>query len=273
MEPSDSEKQPTASLNIGLIIRFVLSQIRRYFAEFIGIFMVITFSFYVESKGEDYENRMTYEELLKDIIKELKLVQSYTLTYADQNLHIEHIYEQQLAKWDLNDDHIFFLDPKDPLFDEVHYLPMSTYTDIRPYDEPKLLFSLFEQGTLEFKLVSHATQIIEGLDEGNLIDQILLLNRQEKILVDDFKQRVKNLWTRDLGIIDLDDPHFWITHRTYIQQDHYLRHNLAERVDLWHELNSVLLDYEHALSTDIAQLDSINVAFENEGYFIYWQYR
>ena len=46
-----------------------------------------------------------------------------------------------------------------------------------------LLFTLFEQGNLDFKLVSEATQIIEELDRGRLIDQLLLLNQQERLLV------------------------------------------------------------------------------------------
>ena len=52
---------------------------------------------------------------------------------------------------------------------------------------PQLLFTLFEQGNLDFKLVSKATQIIEELDQGRLIDQLLLLNQQERLLVADFK--------------------------------------------------------------------------------------
>ena len=42
---------------------------------------------------------------------------------------------------------------------------------------PQLLFTLFEQGNLDFKLVSKATQIIEELDRGRLINQLLLLNQ------------------------------------------------------------------------------------------------
>ena len=64
---------------------------------------------------------------------------------------------------------------------------MATYAEITAFDEPKLLFALFEQGDLDFKLVSKATQIIEELDQGRLIAQLLLLNRQERLLVVDFR--------------------------------------------------------------------------------------
>lgn len=69
---------------------------------------------------------------------------------------------------------------------------MATYAEITSFDESKLLFTLFEHGDLDFKLVSKATQIIEELDQGRLIDQLLLLNQQERLLVADFKQRIKN---------------------------------------------------------------------------------
>ena len=69
---------------------------------------------------------------------------------------------------------------------------MTTYAEITAFDEPQMLFALFEQGDLDFKLVSEATQIIEELDRGRLIDQLLLLNQQERLLVVDFRQRIKN---------------------------------------------------------------------------------
>ena len=150
---------------------------------------------------------------------------------------------------------------------------MATYAEITAFDEPQLLFALFEQGDLDFKLVSKATQIIEELDQGRLIDQLLLLNQQERLLVADFKQRIKNQWTQDLGILTLKDPSFWIKNRSYIQNDHYLRHNLSERVALWDTFGSLLEAYQNELTLDIARLDRINHGFMKERYFIYWRYR
>ena len=68
--------------------------IKKYFIEFIGIFIVITFSFYVESKGEAYETRMTYADLLNDIVQELHAVQQYTDQYLIHNEQIKRIYLQ-----------------------------------------------------------------------------------------------------------------------------------------------------------------------------------
>ena len=120
-----------------------------------------------------------------------------------------------------------------------------------------LLFTLFEQGDLDFKLVSKATQIIEELDQGRLIDQLLLLNQQERLLVADFKQRIKNQWTQDLGILTLKDSTFWIKNRKYIQNDHYLRHNLSERIALWDTFGSLLKAYQNELILDIARLPAL----------------
>ena len=69
---------------------------------------------------------------------------------------------------------------------------MATYAEIIAFDEPQLLFALFGHGDLDFKIVSKATQIIEALDQGRLIDQLLLLNQLEILLMADFRQRIKN---------------------------------------------------------------------------------
>jgi len=150
---------------------------------------------------------------------------------------------------------------------------MATYPEITAFDEPQLLFALFGHGDLDFKIVSKATQIIEELDQGRLIAQLLLLNQQERLLVVDFKQRIKNQWTQDLGILTLKDSTFWIKNRSYIQNNHYLRHNLSERITLWNTFCSLLEAYKNELILDIARLDRINHGFMKERYFIYWRYK
>jgi hypothetical protein len=69
----------------------------------------------------------------------------------------------------------YLVAPKDSLYNPKHTIPMATYAEITA-------FTLFEQGDLDFKLVFKATQIIEELDQGRLIDQLLLLNRLERLL-------------------------------------------------------------------------------------------
>jgi len=232
-------------------------RIKNYFIEFLGIFIVITFSFYVESKGEAYETRMTYADLLKDIVQELHAIQQYTDQYLIHNEQIKQVYRRQLRRWDVDPDPLFILAPEDSLYDLKHAIPMATYAEITTFDEPQLLFTLFEQGDLDFKLVSEATQIIEELDRGRLIDQLLLLNQQERLLVADFKQRIKNQWTQDLGILTLKDSAFWVKNRKYIQNDHYLRHNLSERIALWDTFGSLLKAYKNELILDIARLPAL----------------
>ena len=80
----------------------LFDRIMKYFIEFLGIFIIITFSFYVESKGEAYETRMTYTDLLKDIVQELHAVQQYTDQYLIHNEQIKQIYRQQLRRWDVD---------------------------------------------------------------------------------------------------------------------------------------------------------------------------
>jgi len=157
----------------------LFDRIKNYFIEFLGIFIVITFSFYVESKGEAYETRMTYADLLKDIVQELHAVQQYTEQYLIRNEQIKQIYRQQLRRWDVDPDPLFILAPQDSLYDLKHTIPMATYAEITAFDETQLLFTLFEQGDLDFKLVSKATQIIDELDQGRLIDCFSLMSRKD----------------------------------------------------------------------------------------------
>ena len=49
----------------------------------------------MESKGEEYETRMTYADLLNDIVQELHAVQQYTDQYLIHNEQIKQIYRQQ----------------------------------------------------------------------------------------------------------------------------------------------------------------------------------
>ena len=208
---------------------------------------------------------MTYADLLRDIVQELHAVQQYTDQYLIHNEQIKRIYRQQLRRWNVDPDPLFILAPEDSLYDPKHAIPMATYAEITAFDEPQLLFTLFEQGDLDFKLVSEATQIIEELDQGRLSDQLLLLNQQERLLVADFKQRIKNQWTQDLGILTLKDSAFWVKNRKYIQNDHYLRHNLSERIALWDTFGSLLKAYKNELILDIARLPALIMVLWKSG--------
>ena len=122
---------------------------------------------------------MTYTDLLKDIVQELHAVQQYTEQYLIHNEQIKQIYRQQLRRWDVDQDRLFILAPQDSLYDLKHAIPMATYAEITAFDETQLLFTLFEQGDLDFKLVSKATQIIDELDQGRLIDCFSLMSRKD----------------------------------------------------------------------------------------------
>ena len=47
----------------------------------IGLFSIVTFTFYVESVGDDYENRQKYLDVSKSILSELYLASEYTDEY------------------------------------------------------------------------------------------------------------------------------------------------------------------------------------------------
>ena len=122
----------------------LFDRIKKYIIDFICIFIAIPFSFYLESKEEEYETRMTYADLLKDIVQELYAVQHYTNQYLIHNEQIKRIYRQQLRGWDVDPDPLFILTPHDSLYVPKHAIPMATYAETTAFDEPQLLFTLFE---------------------------------------------------------------------------------------------------------------------------------
>ena len=79
----------------------------------------------------------------------------------------------------MDQDRLFILTPHDSLYDLKHAIPMATSAEITAFDEPQLLFALFGHGDLDFKIVSKATQIIDELDQGRLIDCFSLMSRKD----------------------------------------------------------------------------------------------
>ena len=67
----------------------------------------------------------------------------------------------------MDQDPLFILAPEDSLYDPKHAIPMATYAEITAFDEPQMLFTLFEQGDLDFKLVSEGHANYRGVRSGS----------------------------------------------------------------------------------------------------------
>ena len=73
----------------------------------LALFIVVTFTFYVESVGDEYKNRQKYLDISKKILNELYLISDYTDVYISQTDNILPMYEKQIDRWDNNNDSIF----------------------------------------------------------------------------------------------------------------------------------------------------------------------
>ena len=54
---------------------------KKFLLNAVGLFIVVTFTFYVESVGDDYENRQKYLYISKSILAELYFISEYTDVY------------------------------------------------------------------------------------------------------------------------------------------------------------------------------------------------
>ena len=63
----------------------------------LALFVVVTFTFYVESVGDNYENRQKYLDISKKILDELYLVSGYTDTYISQTNNLLPMYKNKLT--------------------------------------------------------------------------------------------------------------------------------------------------------------------------------
>ena len=80
---------------------------KKFLLNAVGLFIVVTFTFYVESVGDDYENRQKYLDISKSILAELYFISEYTDSYIEQIDWVTAMYQKQYDKWELDNDSVF----------------------------------------------------------------------------------------------------------------------------------------------------------------------
>ena len=95
-----SDKQPKS-------IKTFSNNTKKFLLNAIALFIVVTFTFYVESVGDEYENRQKYLDISKKILSELYLVSEYTDQYISDTDFVLPMYEKQYDIWDTDNDSIF----------------------------------------------------------------------------------------------------------------------------------------------------------------------
>lgn len=242
----------------------------------IALFVVVTFTFYVESVGEEFKNRQKYLDISKSILKELYLVSEYTDQYIGQTNFVLPMYEKQFDRWDIDNDSIFidFFENEKAPNGKFYYVPLGLFKNTKPYNPPKTEYRIFSKGTQDFFLINpEISNRIFDLYEGSDIQYLSEdTGKNEEKYINQFINRIENKWVEDLPWVDLDSKEFWIENRKYIQNDKFLKHLLKKRNDLWKFSIKEQLSYQNELiKKDIKSLDSVIQQMDNEKYFFYWK--
>ena len=249
---------------------------KKFLLNAVGLFIVVTFTFYVESVGDDFENRQKYLEVSKEILSELYAHQAYVDAYIEQINWVTEMYQKQYDRWEVDNDSIFidFEEDEEEPDGKYYFAPMALYTQRDPFDPPRKYFSTFSRGNQDFFLINLeiSNRIFELYDGAELKYLIENTGKNEELYVNQFVDRIANKWVNDLPLVDVDYNEFWIENRKYIQNDKFIKHNLYQRIELWEwSVKDQLSMYSKKVLDDIKSLDSVIQQMDNEKYFLYWK--
>ena len=242
----------------------------------VALFIVVTFTFYVESVGDEYKNRGKYLDISKKILSELYLISDYTDLYISQTDNILPMYEKQIDRWDNDNDSIFidYFKNKNAPNGKYYYAPLGLFKNTKVYNPPRIEYKTFSKGTQDFFLINpeisnRIFELYEGSDIQYLSQETA---KNEEKYINQFMDRVENKWIEDLPSVDTESKEFWIKNRKYIQNDKFLKHLFKKRYDLWRFIVKDQLSYQNEIiKKDIKSLDSVIQRMNNEKYFLYWK--
>ena len=246
---------------------------KKFVLNALGLFIVVTFTFYVESVGDEFEKREEYLDVVKGIQEEINDVLSFTDNYIDDTNLYSEILLEQYRKWEVNNDSIFV----DYLDDGYLFIPLNLVFEHRSYNpfKPKnLKYTLFQKGQLDFALINQnlSIKIIE-IYEGNKLKKLYEYTAEyDPDILRRFRKIMYQKWSNELPYVDVEDEEFWINNRRYIQNDRELKSLVFERLSLWeYTLKENLIEYKTSVEQGKQMLDSLISAMENEKYFLYWK--
>jgi hypothetical protein len=243
---------------------------KKFLLNAFGLFIVVTFTFYTESVGEDFEMRNEYIEVTKTISKELDSILSYTDEYTENLKWASDIFNEQYLRWDEDSDSVFVEYNEDF---EDYLSPMSMFGYRNPFFPPNLEYKIFKKGSLEFLLINQniSTRIIELYEGVELSYLKENTGRIEDKFTDEYSNILKK-WLDDLDYVDIDDIDFWVKNSRYIQKDKQLKNIVYKRLDLWEwQVFDQLDSYKNTLVKNKNNLDSLIKEMEDEKYFFYWK--
>ena len=246
--------------------RDLYDRAKKYSIEAIGIFIIISFSFYVENKGVEYETTKSYEKMLNAFKKDLELTSDQLIEYKENVVSYLELYNSLLIRWENKTDSLFMEKTYDltsslELFKDIYRVPINT----RGYN-------VFKMGGVDFELMNNElSERITNFYELDIADIVENSSVYEKEIIDNYKDLILKKWIPDLGEVDLFSSKFWIDNQEYLQNDHQLKWMVRQRIA---NLSSITLNLDSSLkklNSTFKIVDSISNKMENDTYFIYWK--
>jgi hypothetical protein len=240
---------------------------KKSIVEFMVIVFGILISFSVEKQGQKYDERAANIENLKSLSEELVNIKGYTEDYMSENEWVTSWFQGQYDRWEEDDDFVFIEIEQDSSVN----IPLSMYFMHNPFNPPRIVFNAIKlDGTfrlLDTEIGRMVNNIYDGVDINYLMRNTDAVEQEN---VKEFKDRVTNIWARDLNNINTETSDFWLKNRRYIQSDRVAKHILYSRIQNWLVVSQQLQDYDGLLDQNIGVLDSALLAKEEEVEFLWW---
>ena len=252
-------------------VRDFYDRLKKYAVEGIGIFTVISFSFYVENKGGEYEMTKSYLEMLHAFKKDILETKNYADNFMSNLKEEGQIYRVQLDKWNVDNDSVFITSFEDE-DGKYFYPPIAYFNNYNPFIPSKRGQKIFEMGGVDFELLNNS--VSESINE--FYDKTLYYLEEnstsyEKKYIQDFEDRIVKVWSSDIGNIELTKNQFWIYNRRYIQKDKVLYNLIKFRLGLWDEELYQLEVIVDDLNSTLEKVETVIQEMEDEVYFVYWK--
>jgi len=243
--------------------------LKKYFIEFLGLFTAVTFSFYVESIGEEYEKKQRYKEIVSIIPSKIRRSIKYTNEFLELSIYNETLYNNIIEEWEVDNDSAFIRKHSN----KEYYPPLAYFFLTNEYTPPILNLDLFKSGDQEFKMLyKEVSNEINQLVDGNQLTFILRIIQEEEKLTSQYKNLIYEDFGNEGDISNLFELDFWMNNREKIQQNHKFKFLVNEKKRLIKDLiNPQVKDYKSFLERKLSYFDSFNTQLDNEKYFLYWK--
>ncbi len=249
-------------------------RVKKSIVEFLILVFGVTVSFGIEQQGGVSDSRNDGIENLYNLRDEIDNMIKYTDEYIESFEWVATRFDEQYAKWEVENDSIFLTYEIDEEMPEgkYYYPAMSLFVIRNPFNPPRVNFDAIKlDGT--FRLLPkevglEMTKIYDGIELGYLMENT---GKIEERLVNQFKNRIASKWVFDLPEVSIDDNKFWVDNRKYLQKDKYVKYLLFERLDLYaSDVAGQLGDYRAELVQSTKMLDSVITVRDSEIEFIWW---